>query len=77
MASVALLGSLSHSQNGWGHQEDVGRMEPAYCKTEAQGSSVGLLVPESRPWLSVFLLAVSLSRVPAGGRKIISQPKGG
>lgn len=44
-------------------------MEPAHCKIGAQGYSVGVLVPESSPWLSVFLLAMSLSRVPAEGKR--------
>lgn len=45
-------------------------MEPAHCKTGAQGYSVGVLVPDSSPWLSVFLMAMSLlSRVPAGSKR--------
>lgn len=69
MASVAYLGSLGHSQDGWGPQEDVGRMVPAHCQTGARGYSVGVLVPDSSPWLSVFLLAMSLlSRGPVGGK---------
>lgn len=38
---------------------------------EPQGSSVEVLIPESRPWLSMSLL----SRVPVGGEKL-SDPKG-
>lgn len=45
-------------------------MEPAYCKTQGSGLLCGVLVSDSSPWLSVFLLAMSLlSRVPVGGKK--------
>lgn len=70
LAGIEKVGSLSHSQDGWGPQEEVGRIEPAHCKAGAQGYSVGVLVPDSSPWLSVFLLAMSLlSRVPAGSKR--------